>query len=441
MWLRHALCVLAAVPLTMNLPTQSPSFDLAIRHARLVHGDGRVTPDATVFVSSGRISRIDAMAAADQVPARRSIDAFGHTLIPGLIDAHVHVEPWSAPLFLKYGVTSVRDVHNAPDFVLPLTRDDSPLRPRVVASGAMLDGPGSFWPNAIVVSDITSVRVAVRRQVEAGAGVIKVYTRLSSSMIAAIVQEARARGVPVAAHLGRATATEAAVAGVTSIEHLSGVADAASPDRERLRKTHDDFLAGWTAFELEWLRLTPSALEPVARTMIERGVTIVPTLALHEAFSRLADADLLKDPALADVPADVVTRTWAPADIMSRAKWTPATLEQFKRALPVMQRFVAAYVRMGGRVAAGTDTAQQFVVPGASLHRELELYVAGGLTPAQALKSATSDAADLLGIATRTGTIQVGKDADLVLVSGDPLADIRATRRIRHVVRLGVVVR
>ena len=426
----------------MSVPPQRPpSFDLAIRHARVIHGDGRVTARATVFVSSGRISRVDTTPAADAVPARRAIEASGQTLIPGLIDAHVHVESWSAPLFLKYGVTSVRDVHNAPDMILPLSRVDSPAGPRIVAAGAMLDGPGSFWPNAIVVSDITSVRVAVRRQVEAGAGVIKVYTRLSSSMIAAIVQEARARGVPVAAHLGRATAVEAAIAGVTSIEHLSGVADAASSDRERMRRAHDDFLAGWTAFELEWLRLQPAALEQVARTLVERGVTVVPTLALHEAFSRLADPDLLKDPALADVPAEVVQRAWAPVDIMTRAKWTPETLAQFKRVMPVLQRFVTLYAQAGGRVVAGTDTAQQFVVPGASLHRELELYVAGGLTPAQALKSATSDAADLLGIAARTGTIQAGKDADLVLVSGDPLADIRATRRILNVVRGGVVVR
>ena len=434
------VCV-TTLSLSMSVPPQSPSFDLAIRHARVVHGDGRVTARASVFVSSGRVARIDTTSAADAVPARRTVEAAGQTLIPGLIDAHVHVEPWSAPLFLRYGVTAVRDVHNTPEVILPLTRDDSPARPRIVAAGAMLDGPGSFWPNAIVVTDIASVRVAVRRQVEAGAGVIKVYTQLSSSMIAAIVQEARARGVPVAAHLGRATATEAAVAGVTSVEHLSGVADAASADRERLRRTHDDFLAGWTAFELEWLRLDRAALEQVTRTMVDRGVTIVPTLALHEAFSRLADADLLQDPALTDVPSDVLQRSWAPADIMSRARWTPETLAQFKRVLPLLQRFVTAYVKAGGRVVAGTDTAQQFVVPGASLHRELELYVAGGLTPAQALKAATADAAELLGIAGRTGTIQVGKDADLVLIGGDPLADIRATRRILTVVRGGVIVR
>ena len=259
-------------------------------------------------------------------------------------------------------------------------------------------------------------------------------------MVSAVVREAHARGVPVAAHLGGTHALEAATAGVASIEHLSGIADAASRDRDRLRRAHDDFLGGWTAFELEWLSLAPAALDEVARQLMAKEVTIVPTLALHEAFSRLADPDLPHDPALVGVPAATL-QAWAPEDIMSRARWTSATLDQFKRALPILQRFVARYAALGGRVVAGTDTAQQFVVPGASLHRELELYVAAGLSPAAALRSATADAADLLGIAARAGTISVGKDADLALLDGDPLADIRATRRIVHVVRLGQVVR
>jgi imidazolonepropionase-like amidohydrolase len=115
-------------------------------------------------------------------------------------------------------------------------------------------------------------------------------------------------------------------------------------------------------------------------------------------------------------------------------------MRDFKAAVPVMQRFVASYVRIGGRVVAGTDTPQQFVVPGASLHRELQLYVAGGLTPAAAVKTATADAAELLGIADRAGTVDVGKDADLVLLDADPLTDIAATGRIRLVVRRGLVV-
>ena len=140
------------------------------------------------------------------------------------------------------------------------------------------------------------------------------------------------------------------------------------------------------------------------------------------------------------MPKDVVEREWDPADIMRRARWTPETMAEFKRALAVEQRFVATYVRLGGRLVAGTDTPQQFVVPGWSLHRELQLYVAAGLTPAAAIRSATADAAALLGIADRAGTIDVGKDADLVLVDGDPLRDIRATTAIRLVVRLGRVV-
>jgi imidazolonepropionase-like amidohydrolase len=258
--------------------------------------------------------------------------------------------------------------------------------------------------------------------------------------VSVIVAEARARGVPVAAHLGRTNALEAADAGVASIEHLSGIADAASEDPARLLRAHDDFLGGWTAFELEWLRVPWPRLEAVARQLVARGVVIVPTLALHEAFSRMADADLLRDPALADVPPAVLRDAWDPADIMGRARWTPDTLAQFKKALPVLQRFVGLYARLGGTIAAGTDTPQQFVVPGASLHRELELYVASGLSPADALRTATQGAAALLGLQDRVGAIDAGMAADFLLLDGDPLADIRNTRRITLVVKDGVVV-
>jgi imidazolonepropionase-like amidohydrolase len=392
-----------------------------------------VTPRATVVVRGDTITHIEPAAearpASAEPPARR------------VIDAHVHVETWAPAVFLKYGVTTVRDLHSDAATIFPMAKEDSPLRPRVITSGPLIDGTGSFWKNAVQVATVGEARAAVRAQIAAGARVIKVYTRLQPALVAVIAAEARDRGVPVAAHLGRTTAVQAAEAGVTSIEHLSGIADAASDDPARLLKAHGDFLSGWTAFELEWQRVPFARLEAVARLLIARGVVIVPTLVLHEAFAKMADADLMRDPALADVPPAVVRDSWAPADIMGRARWTSETLAQFKRTLPVLQRFVGLYARLGGKVAAGTDTPQQFVVPGASLHRELELYVASGLSTASALATATKGAAALLGIEDRVGVIAPGMAADLLLLDGDPLADIRNTRKIAAVVKDGIVVR
>jgi imidazolonepropionase-like amidohydrolase len=431
--------VLAAGALVMS---QAPA-DLLVRNVRVVHGDGRVTPRATVVVRGATITHVEPVAqerpAAAEPPASRVVDASGKTMIPGLIDAHVHVESWTPAVFLKYGVTTVRDLHSDAAAIFPMAREDSSARPRILTSGPLIDGPGSFWKNATRVGTVGEARAAVRAQVDAGAKVIKVYTRLEPALVAVIAAEAAARGVPVAAHLGKTTAVQAAEAGVASIEHLSGIADAASDDPGRLFRAHDDFLGGWTAFELEWQRVPAARLEAVARQLAARGVVIVPTLALHEAFSRMADAGLMQEPSLADVPPAVLRDAWNPADIMGRARWTPGTLAQFKQTLPVLQRFVGLYARLGGKIAAGTDTPQQFVVPGVSLHRELELYVASGLSPAAALQTATQAAAALLGVQDRVGTIGAGMAADFVLLDGDPLADIRNTRKIAMVVKDGVV--
>jgi hypothetical protein len=256
-------------------------------------------------------------------------------------------------------------------------------------------------------------------------------------MLAVLTAEAAARGVTVAAQLGKTNAVEAADAGITSIEGMSGIADAASDDPERFRRQFDDSTAGWAASVSAWPHLDGNRLHTVARRLLDRDVVLVPTLARIEAVAHLDDASSAQG---TGVPREVVEREWNAQDVMRRTGWTRSTLADFGRALPVMERFVADYVRLGGRVAAGTDTPEPFVLPGASLHRELQLYVAGGLSPAAALQAATVNAAALLGISERTGTIAAGKDADFLLLDGDPLRDIRATERIRLIVKRGIVV-
>src|SRR5215217_2383846 len=136
----RALLVLA-IACVMPIPLPQAA-DLVVRNARVVHGDGRVTPRATVVVRGGRIAAILAEKTAGAPQGHRNIDASGRTIIPGLIDAHVHVSDWSLPLFLRYGVTTIRDLHNPPAYILPLAREDAPDRPHIIAAGALLDGPG-----------------------------------------------------------------------------------------------------------------------------------------------------------------------------------------------------------------------------------------------------------------------------------------------------------
>jgi imidazolonepropionase-like amidohydrolase len=362
---------------------QTPgTFDLAIRHARIIHGDGRVTASATLLIASGRIARIDETAAADAAPARRSIEAAGRTVVPGLIDAHVHLQPSMQLQFLDSGVTTVRDLRSA------------------------IDGSGSTWPAATVADDFTSARAAVRQLVDSGVDVIAIGPRLKPPVLAIVVQEAAARGVPVAAEVGFTTAIEAASFGITSLEHLSGIVEAARAVPGPLLQSRNDAEESWIASDSEWATVSHDGLDRVAHALLDRGVTLVPTLVRLEARLRTVRAT---------------------ADALA--------------PLAVQQRFVRTYAQMGGRIAAGTDAGTPPIAPGVSLLRELELYVGAGLTPSAALRTATADAAALLGVANRVGTIAIGKDADLVVVDGDPLRDITALGRIVNVIRRGVAVK
>jgi imidazolonepropionase-like amidohydrolase len=342
------------------------------------------------------------------------------------------------PRFLALGVTTVRDLHTSGDDIFRLAAADLRDHPLILASGAMIDKPGSSAGPTIPVDTVGEARAAVRRLVEAGARVISVSPRLGPVMLSVVVSEARARGVPVAATLGATTAAQAADAGVTSIEQLSGVVESASSDASAIIAAHANPAAGWTAAQLGWRRLPLQRLEEVARELAGKGVVLVPTLAWHEAIYRLADPDVASHPDRAQVPDGLPSGAWNPAEAMARAGWTPRTLSQFRQAFPILQQFVATFSRVGGRVVTGTGTGQPYVVPGTSLHRELELLVACGLSPGQAIKAATADAADLLGEKDRSGTLGPGRAADFVLVDGNPLTDIRHTRRIVAVFRDGI---
>jgi len=401
---------------------------------------GRVVPDAVVLV---RDRHIVAVGSADEVPIPRgaAVTALpGRWIIPGLIDAHVHLPPWGLGLALRYGVTTVRDLHDGEPSAdtLRAAAARQPA-PHLFQAVAMLDAPPTTYPDAIPVATPDSADAAVSRLVDAGASWVKVYTRITPDLLGAVIAAARMRRLPVAAHLGLTDALTAAQLGVASIEHLSGVPEAAGDSTALFAAHRQGFFAGWTASEKSWTTVDTAALFAVARQLATVPVVLVPTLVLHETFANLDDPAALTAPDLAAVP-DSARRDWNVAGMVTRAGWHADDFTAFRAARPIQDRFVATFVESGGRIATGTDAANQLLVPGAAVHTEMSLLVRAGLTPLTALRAATVWGADLLR-ADSLGRLRPGATADLVVLSADPLADIRNSRKIERVMLGGAWVR
>jgi imidazolonepropionase-like amidohydrolase len=438
--LASVVLMLALGPL-MACHRSSPD-GVALVGATLFDGSGGpVLPNAVVVVRRGHIESVGTQAGFTLPAKTREVDVTGRWIIPGLIDAHAHVEPWALPRYLAWGVTTVRDVHGTLDSVLRLRNRvnlGAVAGPRMYSAGAMIDGLPTTYPDAIGANSPRDARKAVDRLVNAGVDLIKVYTRVDPTLLRAILDEAHTFNLRVAGHLGMTDAVTAAKEGIGSIEHLSGVPEASMADASSLYAAHyRGFFPGWTAFERSWAGLDSAALARVAKELADRGVTMVPTLVLHETFSRLDDPAVLSDTMLRAVPALAQAR-WNVSDMVRRAGWTDQDYPAFRAGRPKQDLFLRLFAAAGGRIATGTDASNQLLIPGYSEHRELELLVGAGFSPRDALLAATRNGALLLGVDS-LGILAPGKVADLVILTRDPLNDIRHTLAIDRVMSRGLL--
>lgn len=429
------LAVLGAVACSPKLPT-----GVALVGATLIDGSGGpARPDAAVVVRGGKIESVSSRAEFSLPKNTTPIDLRGKWIIPGLIDAHAHVAPWALPRYLAWGVTTVRDVHGAKDTILAL-RQRANLggisSPRIYSAGAMIDGRPTTYPDAIGVDDASDARKAVDQLSVAGVDYIKAYTRIDPPLLKAIVDEAGTFGLRVTGHLGLTNAITAARIGIRGDEHMTGVPESALRDPAPLYSAHyRAFWAGWTAFERAWGSLDSASLAHVAAELAARKVVVIPTLVLHETFSRLDDSAITQQAELKDVPPSVQTG-WDVPGMIARAGWTALDLVEFRKSRPWQDLFLRQFFDAGGVIAAGTDASNQLLIPGFSEHREMELLVAAGLTPKDALLAATRNGALLLGVDS-IGRIVPGKVADLVVLGADPLADIQNARKVERVMLRG----
>jgi imidazolonepropionase-like amidohydrolase len=441
-------------PVARSDSTMASDSVLVLTNATVIAMDGGAPQEnRTIVIRAGRIVSVEPSEGA-AIPARsHTVDARGKFVIPGLWDMHVHTSRegrarYFWPLFLAHGVTGVREMGSYLDTLLywraELAR--APLEgPRIVWSSPMFDGAPASWKHGLPLAAPAEARVMVDSMQRLGFDFIKVYVRLRREVYFAIAEQAKLRGMPFAGHLpGSIELNEASSAGQRSLEHSDGIYFACVPGAAALLDSVFATRDAGARSALErrlaerlLARFDPSACAGVLSALAANRTWVVPTLAVIRGHALVRDSAMLQDARQEFVPPDLVER-WL-ADAREDATEDPAEQlafeeEMFRRSVRLAGILHAA----GVRLLAGTDASDEpFVYAGSSLHDELELLVAGGLSPLDALAAATSGPAEFLGLSDSLGTVEPGRSADLVVLDASPLTDIRNTRRIHAVIRGG----
>jgi len=403
--------------------------------ATVIDGSGRPPIQNAVVVVDG--ARLEIVGPADAVTipnGAQEVDLTGHWIIPGLIDADVESAAWAMPRFLAYGVTTVRDLRTTTESILALidaTRLGTVLGPRIYFAGSPV---GRNQDGGSLSS--TDARRAVDQNSIDGSNYISIDPFVSPTVLAAVHDESRSFELPVAGYLGLTDAVTAARAGVHSIERLSGIPQAASGSAAPFYAAYrQSFYRGWGYEERNWSRLRAGSIDRIAKELADAHVFLTPTLILHETIANLDDPSQLERPAPGVIPSDIAVGWDGPGLLRDRG-WSTTDLRAFRQGRPVQDRLVNVFRSHGGRVAVGSGSPSPYVIPGVSLHQEMELLVRAGFEPMEALMAATSGNATALK-ADSLGILIPGNVADLVVLSANPLDNIRNTRAIENVMIQG----
>lgn len=396
---------------------------IAFEDVRVIDGTGAPAREGqTVVIVNGRIAAIGpaGTVAIPKGAERRRLT--GRTVMPGLVMLHEHMmyfsgmrtwhsQPVSYPrLYLAAGVTTVRTAgSDFPYIDLNLARAVGEGRiagPRMFVTGPYFNGQeDAFWGDVIVPDEAAGRREAAYWAAH-GVNSLKVYSGLSLEAMRGVIAEAKARGVKVTGHLGRTSCRQAAELGIDNIEHsmLNCLGELDAPPAADGSIPSPD----------------PAKARSLIQYLVKRGVALTSTPAAIEAPDAEQQA-LLHPTALANIES-------------SRRVIPPFFLAAEARNRALEREFVAA----GGRMVIGADAENFGRIAGYANHRALELLVEHGHTPLDVIRMATIEGARFLGIAGETGSLEVGKTADLIIVAGDPSARISDIRRVEEVFQSGI---
>lgn len=450
----------AAAQLPAARARSQDDLPIALTHVTVIDATGSPPqPDMTVIISAGRITGVGTTAKVSAPTNARVVDATGKFLIPGLWDMHIHIddaELWPShptradkeavfPLLVANGVTGVRDMSGGLEQIQQwrtrITLGEL-LGPRVLTPGPLVDGKYPEWLGVIRVDSEADARDAVRSLARRGADFIKVYDSISPAAYFALADEAKRMGMTFAGHVpDQVSAAQASDAGQRSLEHMWHLPLDCSTREEEFRQ---GIAAKYDDPKAELPALAPGNAEVLASFSREKcealfarlarnGTWLCPTLHNSWRHAHNADPSLSGDRRARFYP-EVFRRYWAEKTADAHRR-TPGFIARWQAFFEWSRSMIAGAQDAGVGILAGSDSgANEYSVPGFSLHDELVELVAAGLTPMQALQTATLNAARYLGITDDFGTVELGKSADLVLLEANPLDDIHNTQKIAAVV-------
>jgi imidazolonepropionase-like amidohydrolase len=411
---------------------------LVIEGGTLVDGTGRTPLENSVVVIEGsRIKAVGAKGSISYPPQAKVIRGEGQTVLPGLIDAHIHFLDFMPQLFLHYGVTTVYDTANPTEWMIA-QRDaikKGKIRgPRMFVTGAIIDGPPersdptTFAARAayrVHTSTPEEARSAARKLIEQGVDAIKVYEGLSIDALKAVVDEAHKAGLEVVGHTQ--DAREATLVGMKFIEHAAPIAhstrrDPAKPETE----------------------MDPTLFDPLIELMVKNNVYFNPTLTRGMPESREwfdVAVKLLEHPSSKFI-TEARRESWLSAVKVAEKQYSTRAPERTE-SVRAVREFIRRFVKAGGKVITGPDSGPRSSptnIAGLAMGVEMEGLIAAGMTPMQAILASTKWSAELLHKEKDLGTVEPGKLADIIIVRGNPLDNIHTISDVQTVILDGKIV-
>ena len=441
--------------------SKTEEASLLITNARVVDVEqGTVQQNRTLVIRDGQIVEVSDESALQRYRAASTVDAQGKYIIPGLWDNHIHLRGGEdliaenenlLPLFIAHGVTTVRDAGG--DLYPAIRKWQQQIEtgeitgPRILTAGPKLDGPNPTWEGSVEVASVAQVPAAMDSLQQLGVDFVKIYdSTISGDVFLAIVKEAEARGMQVSGHMPfTITLRDAMDLGLDATEHLYYAFKASSAKEDsitqaiRASQQTDKPIGFHTALRMLYDTYAPAVAQQTFNRMAETKTAAVPTLHISRVLNNLKYEDHSQDAYLPYIGEGII-KTYERR--INSARRSPEESVQFMRDLNArFHTMVPAMHKAGVTILAGSDCGayNSYVYPGISLHKELEMMVETGLTPAQALRTATINGARFMNRDDKYGTVAQGKAADLVMLNENPLEDISHTQGIHAVVYGGKV--